>query len=311
MRGNGGTVTPRQVTDYPPLTFRSEQTVIGVLPSPLVRRSLEGCDWKSGRGKAAGPASHQGTKMPDVSSPAKCGVLYVATGTSFTKAAVASAKSVRQHSPGVEVDIFTDEPSAVDPAQFDHVHVIPDPHRRSKVDYLDKTRFDRTLYLDTDTRVLVDVRPVFEILDRFDVAAAHGHLRNRGKDITVWREKIPPSFPQVNSGVFLYKRSEAVWKFLENWRVAFHSAGFSKDQVTLRELLWLSDLRVLILPPEYNVRYRKYLDVWGAEEASAKILHYKRFHDEVGAVDSGGRWRGARSLYKRLRSSVTSKRISE
>jgi len=69
---------------------------------------------------------------------------------------------------------------------------------------------------------------------------------------------------------------------LESWSNAYHESEFDKDQVTLRELLWLSDLRIATLPPEYNLRFKKYLKIWEGDEAQPKILHFGEFlEDEI------------------------------
>ncbi len=102
---------------------------------------------------------------------------------------------------------------------------------------------------------------MFGILERFDIALAHGHQRHGTRQEIVWRQPIPQGFPQLNGGVILYRTSDDVKAFLESWREAYHTAGFKWDQITLRELLWLSDLRLYVLPPEYNVRYKKYLEI--------------------------------------------------
>ena len=156
-----------------------------------------------------------------------------------------------------------------------NVGEIESPHYRSKVDYSVHTPFDRTLYLDTDTRVLEDITPVFDLLDRFDLALAHAS--NRVTRLQTWRTTLPRSFPQFNAGVFLYKKTPAVMSLLDEWVSSFHAAGFRSDQITLRELLWLSNLRIATLPPEYNVRFQKYLWLWGRRDAHPVILHFSRF----------------------------------
>ena len=228
------------------------------------------------------------------------GVLYIAAGAEFTRAANASARSVRQFLPGIAIDIYTDQPQQLESGLYDQTHAIEQPHRRSKVDYLALSRFERTLYLDTDTRIVADVRELFDVLDRFDVALAHAHSRNKSSHVEHWRKPIPLAFPQLNGGVILYKNTQPVLDFLQAWRNAYHTAGFSKDQTTLRELLWDSNLRLHILPPEYNVRYGKYLKVWEAEEATAKILHFREFHDQAGAVEGGKPLAGLSLLARRF-----------
>jgi hypothetical protein len=71
---------------------------------------------------------------------------------------------------------------------------------------------------------------------------------------------------------------------MKSWRRAYHEAGFKWDQITLGELIWNSDLRFYVLPPEYNVRCAKYLEVWSKDEATPKILHFAEFYDEAAAI---------------------------
>lgn len=210
------------------------------------------------------------------------GVLYVATGAVHVAAARQSALSVRAHCQALPIHIFSDaaglEWVARQPATpFTSIGPLEDAHRRSKVDCLARTPFDRTLYLDSDTEVCGSVDEVFDLLDRFDIALAHAHRRNHQDTLQTWRVAIPPSFPQFNSGVMTYRSSEKVLGLLHDWQRAYREAGFRKDQVTLRELLWLSDLRIATLPPEYNIRYRKYLHVWREDEARPRVLHFARF----------------------------------
>jgi hypothetical protein len=215
------------------------------------------------------------------------GIVFVAAGQAYARAASKAAFSVRAHAPSLAIDLFTDAPQAAETI-FDRVHLLNGSHRRSKVDCLHRTRFARTLYLDTDIRVVQDISDIFRVMDRFDIALAHAHARNRRETKAVWRIDLPDAFPQINTGVMLFKSSPAVLQLLLEWGQAYHSAGFKKDQVTLRELLWVSDLRLHILPPEYNVRYEKYLRVWSEQEAVPRILHFPAFH--VQAPRQKRRW---------------------
>ena len=221
-----------------------------------------------------------------MSSPRRweSGVLFACTGRKYILAGIRAAKSVRKHNPGLPIALFADWQAQGFSMEelgktFDLVEGIDNPHRRSKVDLLERTPFERTLYLDTDTEVLEKIEDLFGVLDRFDMAVAHAMKRNFARRMVTWRVKLPMAFPQFNSGVMLYKANPEVLAFLRQWSEAFHSAGFDNDQTSLRELLWLSDLRFTVLPPEYNVRYMKYVRFWGKEEATPKILHMQKFHD--------------------------------
>ncbi len=162
---------------------------------------------------------------------------------------------------------------------FDEIDPISEPHRRSKLDYLPRTPFEWTLYLDSDTLVTADVRGAFRLLERFDLALCHAHWRNNPSFSAAWKTELPAAFPQFNSGVILYRRSPQVLALLEDWRREYRLAGFQEDQRTLRELLWDSDLRIATLPPEYNVRFLKYPILWSRVEARTKILHLQLYHD--------------------------------
>ena len=224
----------------------------------------------------------------------KDGVIFVATGE-YARAAVKAAESVRKFCPTLGLQLFTDH-SDVPPGVFDRVSPIENPHMRSKVDFMPHTIFERTLYLDTDIRIVEDIREMFSLLDRFDIAIAHAHARNQPSTNDQWKCRIPEAFPQMNSGVILYKKSPPVMKLLTDWGTCYREAGFKKDQVTLRELLWSSDLRIATLPPEYNIRSNKYLKVWEAKEARPKILHYARFHTDLGLTSKAAKVRWKRRL---------------
>jgi len=209
-------------------------------------------------------------------SKVRKGIVYIVTGKAYHQMALSSAKSVNRHNPNLPIHLFTDQ-KEVNDEFIDSFEIIENPHRRSKVDYLYKTPFDCTLFLDADTFILTDLADLFKLLDAFDLAIAHAHKRNHPNTLQKWKANIPDAFPQMNSGVILFKKNELTIQLLKDWQAAFHSAGFKKDQVTLRELIWLSKLRIHILPPEYNVRSKKYPEIWESNEAQPKILHYEDF----------------------------------
>lgn len=205
------------------------------------------------------------------------GVVFVATGAAkYIALAERAAISVRRHCPGLPVDLFTDAPR--DPGPFDRVHVLDDPWFRSKIDGLLRSRFARTLYMDADMLVLADMRDIFDVLDRFDVALAQDWLRNSALHHTFWRKPLPPAFPMFNGGLIAVRRSAATTAFLEAWKAAVRASGGGRDQISLRELLWDSELRIATLPEEYNllaiadVRHRT------ADDAAPRILHSPAFH---------------------------------
>jgi len=206
------------------------------------------------------------------------GVIYVATGEKYVEMAASSARSLKTHCPNLPIHIFT-EIDISSYGCFNSSTKILDPHFRSKVDYIYETPYQRTLFLDADTRIFEDITPMFELLDRFDIALAYDYGRGRQR-----QKKLNSglsSFLPVNSGVILYKSTSSVLEFLKTWKKAYHEEGNKHDQYTLRKLLWLSDLKVWVLAPEYNCRPKSCIKALKSAELTPKILHLNEFKEEA------------------------------
>jgi hypothetical protein len=221
----------------------------------------------------------------------KRGVLFIATGEKYVRAAKRAAHTVLKNCPDLPIHLFTDSKcrdSFFNNSSFPFttVGIIDNPNSRSKTEFMARTPYDLTLYLDSDTAVKKNITDMFRILERFDIAMAHAQHRSAG-NLKPWRITLPSAFPEYNSGVVLYRKSPFVIKVLEDWGNHFKTdwieAGIRNeqldhDQTSLRELIWLSDLRIATLPPEYNVRYLKYHFLWSKAEAETKIFHLKQYH---------------------------------
>ena len=232
----------------------------------------------------------------------KRGVIYVATGAGFRELAEASVRSLKAVEPGLAVDLFTDAPEAVAAELFDVVHKIDDPHPRAKLECMPRSRFERTLFLDCDTLVLSPLGDLFDTLERFDLALAHD-VRRASELIREGHEEVTPyAFPQMNSGVFLYRRSPEVLAFLEDWARRYRAAGVVRDQIILKDMLWRTDLRFYVLPPEFNLRRVTVLDAWEPEDAVPTILHSHRLKDHL--EDRGGRLSDVEALVEAERQAL-------
>jgi hypothetical protein len=103
------------------------------------------------------------TQGNDATTFPSCGVLYVAFKDKFIREAIGSATSLKKVSPGLHVSLFCDaDPKA---ACFDHARVVSITGWRCKVDYLPQSPYERTIYLDSDTKVVFPIEDVFETLD--------------------------------------------------------------------------------------------------------------------------------------------------
>ena len=211
----------------------------------------------------------------------EAGVIYVATGPDYLDLACRSARSVRALNPDLAIDLFTDAAPGGMSADFDRIHPVPRVYPRVKIDCMALSRFARTLYLDCDTLAVAPFGDLFDLLARFDLALAHDVRRNSALVQEGFAEATPYAFPQLNSGVVLYRRSPAMRAFLADWARRYREAGVLRDQITLKDLLWASDIRFYVLPPEFNLRRVTELDAWEPLDARPTLIHSHRFMDHM------------------------------
>jgi hypothetical protein len=204
------------------------------------------------------------------------GVVYIATGRDYIQEACLSAKSLKEHNESIHTTIFSD--TNFESPFFDQVETIDDPSYDFGDSVIDPemTPYDRTLFLDTDTYICEDISDIFEVLDNFDIAAAH----NPGSRTAIHGEykpsDIPKAFPQYNTGVILFKDNPNTQDFFENWSEIYinnkSKMAIGLNQPAFREALYKSDLRISTLPSEYNLRVR-YDGSVGFMTDSVKIVH--------------------------------------
>ena len=209
------------------------------------------------------------------------GVVYIATGASYIEDAELSARSLKKIHPDLPVCLFSD--IGTNAAVFDMQFKVVNPHSRSKVDYLSESPFEKSLYLDTDTRVVASIMSGFEILERFDIAATHDMQRHptRSKTARFRPEGVPDAFPEMNGGILFFRKNDRVVKFLRQWALEYQQTKASRDQPLLRRLLWFHpEILFYVLPPEYNVRWMKFVLFNGRLESEVKILHLKLFKSQ-------------------------------
>src|SRR5579859_6488757 len=101
------------------------------------------------------------------------GIVYCAQGERHFLEALASAKSSLQHNAVPHV-IFSDRelggPIPGIDVRTQHGCGLP---FADKIDAMTRSPFAQTIYLDTDTFVAAEITELFELLERFDIAAAH------------------------------------------------------------------------------------------------------------------------------------------
>lgn len=112
--------------------------------------------------------------------------------------------------------------------------------------------FKRVVFVDTDTRFLMNYSRVFDILDAFDIAAAHEPTR--GWDYST-SAAIP--FCELNTGLIAFNNVPHVRDFFAQWLVNYRKMlqdqGLRNDQPSFRQTLWeRRDIRLAVLPTEFH-----------------------------------------------------------
>lgn len=216
---------------------------------------------------------------------AERGIIYIASGAPFVRDAERSARSVKKQHPDLPIALFSDVRST-DPA-IDMWFEVKDPHRRSKLDYLAQSPFEKTLYLDADTRVIASITEPFGLLDRYDLAGCHVENRHPVSSATarLTTADVDPAFTGFNGGVLYYRLNDRMRVFLARWAEGYKAENAKFDQPILRRLMWqMPEISVIAIPPEYNVRTLRGLMFRSANESQARLLHlpWYKSKDSVG-----------------------------
>lgn len=197
------------------------------------------------------------------------GVLYVATGAKYVDEARQSTSSLKEHTPHLPVALVTD--LALEPDElFEQIIPLADPtyHYSDKIIGIRFSPYEHTLFLDTDTLVCGDVTEMFQLLERFDIAASHHPLALRRA--TPVPPNIPSSFQLYHTAVVLFKKSAAVDSCLRRWYDIYQEQSQIHqvyDEPAFTEAVYHSNLRIATLPTKYHIQKMGYL------HDSVRIIH--------------------------------------
>lgn len=177
-----------------------------------------------------------------------------------------SVNSLKKRHPNLSVTLFTDENPDV--SGIDNVKLISVDSVRIKQNYLEQSPYDNTLYLDCDTRIVGPILEPFRLMERFDLAITHDLIRKDSKKSVKYPDyaNIPDGFSEFGGGVMMFRKSPQTTIFFETWRENykkwFDLTGEQRDQPSLRVSIWqCSDLKFYVLPPEFNIRSKKYNNI--------------------------------------------------
>lgn len=183
------------------------------------------------------------------------GILYFAKGEEFIEEAKISAQQANSVMPDCQITVVTDQDVTAD--CFDTVLGDESPFlKRDKARAMQRTPYDKTLYMDTDTYIDQPAWELFDLLDEFDLAVRKNrdcyHIPTGGSEVVAG---VPPGVPEFNTGIIPYRDTPAVMEMLADWEERCLQ-DHDSDQRTFRPALYHSDVRFCTLQNRYNCMYR-------------------------------------------------------
>lgn len=191
------------------------------------------------------------------------GIIYCATGDFHFEEALRSAQRSREVMPDVGLTLFTDKEHAARQAEgFERVIAIENPafHYNDKIEAFERSPYEKTLFVDTDTYWLEPAYELIDLLDHFDVA--YTHEVHRGQS---YEPDCPECFAEPCTAVMAFRKNEKTERLWREWRERFqwekehkaeHPLRCVDDQGAFRHVLYRNagTLLTYVLPAEYNLR---------------------------------------------------------
>lgn len=137
---------------------------------------------------------------------------------------------------------------------------------RVKPHLYDLSPFDKTLYLDSDTEIIKSPKPLFNLLDKWELAGAIGQgwgglIRNTRfsqpeleKTIGLWGTGL---LHYINTGVLAWRKCPNVQHLFEQWGSEYDDFNGWDEQMAFLRALYEVPVLYTMLPTAWNSRIRK------------------------------------------------------
>jgi hypothetical protein len=254
-------------------------------------RSAVGLGWQPIRARQQ---QTLGADQRDAPARGQRGVLYLAIGDEYRALAGASISCLRRYGYRGPVRVVTDQPGWLPPELRCEQVLIPGAAdglaSRHYKTQLVRFAYDLTLFLDADAIPVSDISGIWTLLDDGDIAMAADIQRSVGEAITMnwrrdwWKEEWGDEYklmirlglagyPYLNSGVILFRRTDAVARLFDAWHQEWQRYG-TRDQMALARAAALTATRFRILSQEWNCQPRHFASIRDAQQAGARVLHF-------------------------------------
>jgi glycosyltransferase involved in cell wall biosynthesis len=222
--------------------------------------------------------------------PPQAGVLYLAIGEDYVDLTAQSIAFLRRHGYDGPVRVVTDQEPWPDASDIEFVRVpavAGEWGSRYYKTQLDQFGFSTTLFLDSDTLPIGSIEPLWDELRWGDICLAHDIQATAGQFVQAnWakphldsgelRLMREPGFSELgyyNSGVILWRRTEATRRLFDSWRrewLRFRNL----DQMALARALKAEPVAVHTLSPVWNCPPGRFGSVAAARRAGVRVLHF-------------------------------------
>jgi len=221
------------------------------------------------------------------------GVVYVAFSYEYFVMAMSSLRSLRQHNKKLSVTIITDIDAGALVRDFGFCEkvefvVVTDDSKTDRFYKIKNYLFVRNrkvVYLDADTLINGDLQPLFDVLDRVDMAAFPLPMPpevigipdevNNANLVGYW-----------NSGVLAYQNDEKARSFFDEWWSNYVNLGIHADQPSLAYTINYSSINVRCLSYAFNaILNTSYLRFFGGRRPERiRVNHYFHPHQSKPVV---------------------------
>lgn len=212
----------------------------------------------------------------------KFGVVYACSDVRWFEETVLSAMSVAKLMPRLAREFYGPQELinsvSIPPNTFTKIVALKSvtvDHRPRFESFL-MTDLDVALFLDGDTMLIEPIPEIFGILEHFDIGLTIAPQLHAPSAIEKGLHEVLPkvsfALPEYNGGFILARVDDRFRTFIKNWLGLFERSlahGIGLDQPSLRIAVATSDLRVAVLPNNYNFRANTRQSVVGM----VKVLH--------------------------------------
>ncbi len=209
----------------------------------------------------------------------KEGFLYVAFGKRYLQEAEISARSLKRFT-NLPICLITDEEGYS--SEYVDIVLIEKGERDfvSKIIGMQRTPFERTVFLDCDTFICSSIDKLFEILQMFDMGMtidtrthSYGFLEHYNSSFELKFENV---LPEYNTGIIVYNNNKVVKKLFADWLEVHYEMNIKADMPSFREAFIKNALNVRIGPIPFEYNY------FGTHSFGFAYTEIKVIHERLG-----------------------------